>query len=149
MSQNTVNSLLRCHCGQPAPIKMAWTEENPGRRFAGCRNYKIKSCSFFRWIDLEKTPRERMYDFYLKNQQLKHELGKFKDDMKLMEQRNEGLMKMKMMLEKNMYYEEKLKMEWKDKYDKKCMENARIGRAKFILGVIIVLVVMSFFKNMS
>ena len=64
MSQNSVNSYLSCYCGHPAPIKIAWTEDNPGRRFVGCYNYKIKNCGYFHWVDDKITKKERIYDFY-------------------------------------------------------------------------------------
>lgn len=105
-----MNSYLHCHYGYPTPIKVAWKKEKSGKRFVGCKNYKIKPC-------------EMIYDFYWKNQQLTHELAKVKVVMKLMEQRNKELHRIKLMVEKNMHYEDTLKMEWNDKYKKKCMEN--------------------------
>ncbi len=30
-----------CRCGIPAALKSAWTEQNAGRRFFGCRNYGV------------------------------------------------------------------------------------------------------------
>ncbi|KAK8708685.1 hypothetical protein V6N13_059723 [Hibiscus sabdariffa] len=35
-----------CRCGQQADVVTAWTDENPGRRFFGCKNYG-KGLSFF------------------------------------------------------------------------------------------------------
>nr|POE81208.1 hypothetical protein CFP56_76746 [Quercus suber] len=33
---------------------MAWTEDNPGRRFYGCPNYWVgRKCRFFQWHDDE------------------------------------------------------------------------------------------------
>lgn len=52
------------------------------------------------------------------------------------------------MVEKNMHYEDTLKMEWNDKYKKKCMENTRSGRTKVVVGVIIMLIVISFIISM-
>ncbi|KAM7480304.1 hypothetical protein LguiA_028517 [Lonicera macranthoides] len=40
-----------CFCGVPAPIMTVWTNDNPGRRFVGCGNYKIK---LFDWVDGKK-----------------------------------------------------------------------------------------------
>ncbi|XP_057771070.1 uncharacterized protein LOC130990858 [Salvia miltiorrhiza] len=34
-----------------AVIMTSWTDENPGRRFYGCRNWKTKNCGFFDWLD--------------------------------------------------------------------------------------------------
>ncbi|KAM7498916.1 hypothetical protein LguiA_023330 [Lonicera macranthoides] len=64
VSKNSVSSYLQCGCGEPAPIRVSWIEGNTGRRFAGCKNYKVKSCGFFVWVDLEKEPRERIHEFY-------------------------------------------------------------------------------------
>ena len=52
---------------------MSWTTENPGRRFLGCRNYRVKSCGFFDWIDVEKNVVEKMREFYSTVQELKAE----------------------------------------------------------------------------
>ncbi|XP_058198398.1 uncharacterized protein LOC131313922 [Rhododendron vialii] len=41
-----------CFCGQRSPLRTSFTEENPGRRFVGCINYKTNcKCKFFDWID--------------------------------------------------------------------------------------------------
>lgn len=66
---------------------MAWIKENLGRRTAGCKNYKVKSCGFFEWINLEKKPRERIHEFYWKIQELKQEIGQKNAGMKLMEKK--------------------------------------------------------------
>ncbi|XP_057770851.1 uncharacterized protein LOC130990642 [Salvia miltiorrhiza] len=34
-----------------AVIMTSWTDENPGRRFYGCRNWKMKNCGYFDWLD--------------------------------------------------------------------------------------------------
>ncbi|XP_057765916.1 uncharacterized protein LOC130986504 [Salvia miltiorrhiza] len=34
-----------------SPIRTSWTEDNPGRRFYGCQNWKTKKCRFFKWYD--------------------------------------------------------------------------------------------------
>lgn len=75
MSQNSVTSHLLCGCGEPTPIRVSWTKENPSRRFAGCKNYKVNPCGFFEWVDLEKEPCEIIHEFYWKIQGLKHEIG--------------------------------------------------------------------------
>uniref|UniRef100_A0A0D3D5U8 DUF7900 domain-containing protein n=1 Tax=Brassica oleracea var. oleracea TaxID=109376 RepID=A0A0D3D5U8_BRAOL len=41
-----------CHCSQPTALTMAWTEENPGRRF-----YKCDEHGFVVWHDKEKSCR--------------------------------------------------------------------------------------------
>ncbi|KAK4400195.1 hypothetical protein Sango_1125600 [Sesamum angolense] len=48
---STVTSSHECHCGRPAVMRTAWTNENPGRRFHSCRNYKRGGCRFFAWED--------------------------------------------------------------------------------------------------
>ncbi|KAL3639818.1 hypothetical protein CASFOL_014786 [Castilleja foliolosa] len=30
----------RCHCGIELEVMTSWTDDNPGRRFQGCPNYK-------------------------------------------------------------------------------------------------------------
>ncbi|KAB1219523.1 hypothetical protein CJ030_MR3G012319 [Morella rubra] len=50
-----------CHCGLVAPLKMALTGFNPGRRFFGCAKWSEKSnqesCNFFLWYDPSTCPR--------------------------------------------------------------------------------------------
>ncbi|KAK4413675.1 hypothetical protein Salat_2780300 [Sesamum alatum] len=46
---STVTSHIECNCSQPAVIRTSWTNENPGRRFHSCRNYKRGGCRFFQW----------------------------------------------------------------------------------------------------
>ncbi|XP_050229254.1 uncharacterized protein LOC126678400 [Mercurialis annua] len=41
-----------CHCNQPAVLKTAWTQANPGRRFFGCHGYQSGGgCDYFYWFD--------------------------------------------------------------------------------------------------
>ncbi|XP_057803108.1 uncharacterized protein LOC131018399 [Salvia miltiorrhiza] len=42
-----------------AVIMTSWTDENPGRRFYGCRNWKTKNCGLFDWIDEPMTERAK------------------------------------------------------------------------------------------
>ncbi|KAK8492342.1 hypothetical protein V6N11_066153 [Hibiscus sabdariffa] len=50
-----------CHCGHESKIVTSWTDENPGRRFFGCKNYGRGShCRFFAWYDAPLTPRARV-----------------------------------------------------------------------------------------
>jgi len=45
---------LVCYCGVNSPLVIAWTDENPGRRFHGCGKYwQRRKCSFFRWFHPE------------------------------------------------------------------------------------------------
>ncbi|KAL3629939.1 hypothetical protein CASFOL_026251 [Castilleja foliolosa] len=50
----------RCHCGIELEVMTSWTDDNPGRRFQGCPNYKKPSCcGFFRWVDEEVCSRSK------------------------------------------------------------------------------------------
>ncbi|XP_060190922.1 uncharacterized protein LOC132620262 [Lycium barbarum] len=43
-----------CRCGFPAVVRISWSDDNPGKRFWGCQNYKVKgrsSCKFFDWYE--------------------------------------------------------------------------------------------------
>ncbi|OIS99315.1 hypothetical protein A4A49_62572 [Nicotiana attenuata] len=43
-----------CRCGDAAELVISWSNNNPGRRFYGCKNYeKDKSigCKYFAWFD--------------------------------------------------------------------------------------------------
>ncbi|KAF7824098.1 uncharacterized protein G2W53_022242 [Senna tora] len=58
-SQSSVGSVRRgrhCFCGERAIILTSRTQENPGRRFWRCKNFKsADDCDFFDWIDLPST----------------------------------------------------------------------------------------------
>ncbi|KAL2485827.1 GRF zinc finger containing protein [Abeliophyllum distichum] len=42
----------RCYCGVHCVLKTSWTDENPGRRFLGCPNFREGGgCNYFDWID--------------------------------------------------------------------------------------------------
>ncbi|WCJ25480.1 hypothetical protein M5689_007362 [Euphorbia peplus] len=55
-----------CFCGvRAAPIRMAWTKENIGRRYVGCTKYPARNaCKFFYWVDLKICERgnEALWD---------------------------------------------------------------------------------------
>ncbi|KAL8536206.1 hypothetical protein ACS0TY_011735 [Phlomoides rotata] len=42
-----------CFCQQEARVHTSWTVDNPGRRFFGCRFWKVNGggCNFFKWLD--------------------------------------------------------------------------------------------------
>ncbi|GLT61026.1 hypothetical protein SLA2020_337620 [Shorea laevis] len=41
-----------CYCGRPMIVRTAHTDQNYGRRFVSCENWKIKrECGFFEWLD--------------------------------------------------------------------------------------------------
>ncbi|KAL4580896.1 hypothetical protein LXL04_017102 [Taraxacum kok-saghyz] len=44
---------LRYECDEPATFSISKTDENPGRKFRGCPNFKdkYKKCEFFLWLD--------------------------------------------------------------------------------------------------
>ncbi|KAK4260787.1 hypothetical protein QN277_003858 [Acacia crassicarpa] len=49
-----------CQCGLFARLYTSWTEQNPGRRFFGCRNYRHgRGCGFFKWHDNEMGERAK------------------------------------------------------------------------------------------
>ncbi|KAL3637510.1 hypothetical protein CASFOL_018678 [Castilleja foliolosa] len=35
------NAAVRCHCGIQLELVTSWTDDNPGRRFQACPNYKV------------------------------------------------------------------------------------------------------------
>ncbi|KAL3623450.1 hypothetical protein CASFOL_032266 [Castilleja foliolosa] len=54
------NAAVRCHCGIQLELVTSWTDDNPGRRFQACPNYKMpSSCGFFRWFDEEMCSRSK------------------------------------------------------------------------------------------
>ncbi|KAG4215917.1 hypothetical protein ERO13_A01G209050v2 [Gossypium hirsutum] len=43
-----------CYCGNIANLRTSWSNDNPGRRFFGCKKYVIgyqNACHFFTWFD--------------------------------------------------------------------------------------------------
>ncbi|CAH8278910.1 unnamed protein product [Arabidopsis lyrata] len=43
-----------CRCGLSAKIVTSWTDNNPGRKFFGCRLFKKRRtdhCNYFEWFD--------------------------------------------------------------------------------------------------
>ncbi|KAL4302026.1 hypothetical protein GQ457_10G015990 [Hibiscus cannabinus] len=52
-----------CRCGFSAQLRTSWFNDNPGRRFFGCKNYGSvvhHACRFFSWFDPPMTPRARI-----------------------------------------------------------------------------------------
>ena len=39
-------SRVFCLCNVEAPLVTSWTEDNPGRRFYGCGQYKVRNINF-------------------------------------------------------------------------------------------------------
>ncbi|XP_057774958.1 uncharacterized protein LOC130993938 [Salvia miltiorrhiza] len=62
-----------------APIMTSWTNDNPGRRFYGCRNWKSKNCGFFVWHDEPMGERARGCDFDVEKAELNYALHKMKN----------------------------------------------------------------------
>ncbi|XP_057766234.1 uncharacterized protein LOC130986744 [Salvia miltiorrhiza] len=65
-----------CNCGfgskrLKATRMTSWTEENPGRRFYGCRNWKTKNCGFFDWYDEPMSERAMEVINHLKKENMK------------------------------------------------------------------------------
>ncbi|KAL8521089.1 hypothetical protein ACS0TY_011583 [Phlomoides rotata] len=50
---NAGDSSRFCECGQPARVRISWTVNNPGRRFYGCKFWKVDGggCRYFSWLD--------------------------------------------------------------------------------------------------
>ncbi|KAB2047549.1 hypothetical protein ERO13_A13G051550v2 [Gossypium hirsutum] len=52
-----------CHCRNPAKLNMSWSNDNPDRRFFGCKKFDSrfqKPCRFFSWFDPPLTPHSRI-----------------------------------------------------------------------------------------
>ncbi|TYJ14188.1 hypothetical protein E1A91_A10G100800v1 [Gossypium mustelinum] len=52
-----------CYCGNLAKLNMYWSNDNPGRRFFGCKKFGSgfrKPCRFFTWFDPPLTPRSQI-----------------------------------------------------------------------------------------
>ncbi|XP_056846832.1 uncharacterized protein LOC130497750 [Raphanus sativus] len=41
ISSSSVEHRVLCHCDRKAKIERAWTRENPGRRFFGCKGRRV------------------------------------------------------------------------------------------------------------
>nr|GMD33092.1 DNA-(apurinic or apyrimidinic site) lyase [Ipomoea batatas] len=49
---------VRCWCGEVAPVKMSWSDANPGKRYRACPHYGGNgNCWYFEWIDSDVTER--------------------------------------------------------------------------------------------
>ncbi|KAK4605092.1 hypothetical protein RGQ29_013251 [Quercus rubra] len=50
------------YCNKKHVLVVAWTEDNPGRRFYGCPNYWVgRKCRFFQWHDDEICERDKVF----------------------------------------------------------------------------------------
>ncbi|KAL8530920.1 hypothetical protein ACS0TY_007807 [Phlomoides rotata] len=58
---NVAGRLVLCDCGIEARLRTSWTKLNPGRRFYGCRAWRVNGggCSFFEWLDDEISERAK------------------------------------------------------------------------------------------
>lgn len=88
-----MNSYISYYYSDPAPLQMAWTLKNSGRRFLGCYNFKTRNCAFFKLVDKKMEPCERVYNFYMKIQNQKMEMEKLTKKALLHEFNNEQLEK--------------------------------------------------------
>ncbi|KAF7152399.1 hypothetical protein RHSIM_Rhsim01G0020400 [Rhododendron simsii] len=73
-SNSTANSRRKkvCKCGETPVLSTSWTDDNPSRRFFGCRNYYDgKPCNYFRWLDDEICDRGKIVIPQLRNENLK------------------------------------------------------------------------------
>nr|GMD14377.1 DNA-(apurinic or apyrimidinic site) lyase [Ipomoea batatas] len=63
MSSSSIGSTqwlreVRCWCGEVAPVKMSWSDANPGKRYRACPHYGGNgNCWYFEWIDSDVTER--------------------------------------------------------------------------------------------
>ncbi|XP_057775181.1 uncharacterized protein LOC130994166 [Salvia miltiorrhiza] len=70
------SEVMYCHCEigskRLKALRMtSWTNDIPGRRFYGCRNWKTKNCGFFDWYDEPMSERAREVINHLKNENMK------------------------------------------------------------------------------
>ncbi|KAF5175873.1 hypothetical protein FRX31_034541 [Thalictrum thalictroides] len=83
MSSSSSSSSCYCSSSAPSPLKMAWTDENVGRRFFGCSKYLKKGdfvfhCKHFRWVDKSfPTLRDRVWSMYAEIDALKEKNEEF------------------------------------------------------------------------
>ncbi|MBA0637421.1 hypothetical protein Godav_005193, partial [Gossypium davidsonii] len=57
-----------CYYGNLAKLNTSWFNDNPGRRFFGCKKFGSgfrKSCWFFSWFDPPLTPHSQIVLFGL------------------------------------------------------------------------------------
>ncbi|KAL4653440.1 hypothetical protein ACB092_01G303500 [Castanea dentata] len=52
---------MMCYCNQKPVLVVAWTADNPDRRFYGCPNYWVgRKCRLFQWRDDEICERGKV-----------------------------------------------------------------------------------------
>ncbi|KAL3653463.1 hypothetical protein CASFOL_003144 [Castilleja foliolosa] len=66
----------RCNCGIELEVMTSWTDDNPGRRFQGCPNYK--------WVDEEVCSRSKQIipGLIIKKNKLELELATEQEKLK-------------------------------------------------------------------
>ncbi|KAI8524512.1 hypothetical protein RHMOL_Rhmol13G0154600 [Rhododendron molle] len=75
------NPSVMCLCGIRAPLRTSSSEDNPGRRFFGCINYKeYNGCTYFDWFDAPTCARGMDYGRKMvrKNLALEAQIAEFK-----------------------------------------------------------------------
>ncbi|KAL4564931.1 hypothetical protein LXL04_029007 [Taraxacum kok-saghyz] len=52
-----IGPFRRCYCGEEAPCTISWSENNPGRRYYGCKYWpnEKEECGYFDWYDNATT----------------------------------------------------------------------------------------------
>ncbi|KAK9678173.1 hypothetical protein RND81_11G193300 [Saponaria officinalis] len=53
-SSGSNHNTIKCRCGVPVATLRSWTEDNPGRRFLGCKFSNpdfSRGCGYFSWYD--------------------------------------------------------------------------------------------------
>ncbi|KAI3723371.1 hypothetical protein L2E82_34891 [Cichorium intybus] len=58
--------VVMCGCSLQASLQTSWVNEDSGRRFYRCHNFKENGCGFFRWLDPPFCPRAREVIYGLK-----------------------------------------------------------------------------------
>lgn len=70
-SSSTATSTRSCKCGDPSPVKVAWSKENLGRRYQNCWKFPSKTrCDFFEWLDPDESTVKRMKKLVTANENL-------------------------------------------------------------------------------
>ncbi|CAA0827603.1 Unknown protein [Striga hermonthica] len=85
MSSSVGNSgIVFCHCGKRAQVRTSWTQENPGRRFNGCKDWNRGGCTFFFWADppIPNRASEIISTLHTENEILESELKSLEKERK-------------------------------------------------------------------
>ncbi|KAM7496961.1 hypothetical protein LguiA_021375 [Lonicera macranthoides] len=131
-------SYATCFCGEVAPMRVSWTEKNPGRRFIGCKNFSNNGCNFFHWVDKESPVAEEIQANYSKTRGMYRE----KEDWRAVVERVKEL---NAHLSKRMEREREKREEVQKKYEQ-CKKALNIAKNRVYL--LIVLLFLSVLCNL-